>query len=144
MASKKKSSWPWNTDAHPMKHSRNGTYSHTRVHLIKSVFDHFFDHLYNNIYIGGQKPISAAKAAGLGKSDKSVDGICQIFCGGRCRPLSSFINSPFTTGTFQEKVPPLSLSALAVRPSRFFRQILSLYSSGYQPMSLSLLRTLTS
>lgn len=103
MASKKKFSWPWNTDAHPMKHSRNGTYSHTRVHLVKSVFDHLFDHLYNNIYLGGQKPISAAKAAGLGKSDKSVDGICQMICYGRCQLLSSFINSPFTTGTFQGK-----------------------------------------
>ena len=86
-----------------MKHSRNGTYSHTRVHLIKSVFDHLFDHLYNNIYLGGHKPISAAKAAGLGKSDKYVDGICQMICGGRCQPLSSFKHSPFTTGTFQGK-----------------------------------------
>ena len=116
MASKKKSSWPWNTDAHPMKHSRNGTYSHTRVHLIKSVFDHLFDHLYNNIYLGGQKPISAAKASGLGKSDKSVDGISQMICGGRCQPLSSFKYSPFATGTFQGKVSILSAMAAGGRP----------------------------
>lgn len=93
MASKKKSSWPWNTDAHPMKHSRNGTYSHTRAHLIKSVFDH----LYNNIYIGGQKPISAAKAAGLGKSDKSVltaSAKCFVAAGASLCLLSLTLHSP--------------------------------------------------
>ena len=142
MASNKKSSWPWNTDVHPMKHSRNGTYSHTRVHLIKSVFDHFFDHLYNNIYIGGQKPISAAKAAGLGKSDNLRWHLDHVMKRQKHAPVFFLLFSNLLLAPFRIKVPPLS--ALAVRPSRFFRQNLSLYSSGYQPMSLSLLRKLTS
>lgn len=119
-----------------MKHSRNGTYSHTRVHLIKSVFDHLFDHLYNNIYLGGQKPISAAKAAGLGKREQYADSICQMICYGRCQLLSSFINSPFTTGTFQGKRCPFSLPWQR-GSDRLFLKGLSLYSSGYQPMSYS-------
>lgn len=142
MASKKKSLWPWNTDAHPMKHSRNGTYSHTRVHLIKSVFDHFFDHLYNNIYIGGQKPISAAKAAGLGKSDNLRWHLDHVMKRQKLAPVFFLLFSNLQLAPFRIKVSPLS--ALAVRPSRFYRQNLSLYSSGYQPMSLSLLRKLTS
>ena len=142
MASKKKSSWPWNTDAHPMKHSRNGTYSHTRVHLIKSVFDHFFDHLYNNIYIGGQKPISAAKAADLGKSDNLRWHLDHVMKRQKLAPVFFLLFSNLQLAPFRIKVPPLS--ALAVRPSRFYRQNLSLYSSGYQPMSFSLLRKLTS
>lgn len=138
MASKKKYSWPWNTDAHPMKHSRNGTYSHTRVHLIKSVFDH----LYNNIYIGGQKPISAAKAAGLGKRDNLRWNLSNTMRRQKIAPVFFLLFSTHQLAPFRIKVP--TLSALAVRPSRFFLLNLSLYSSGYQPMSLSLLRKLTS
>ena len=135
MASKKKSSWPWNTDAHPMKHSRNGTYSHTRAHLIKSVFDHLFDHLYNNIYLGGQKPISAAKAAGLGKSDNLRWHRSHAIRRQKLDPFFFLLFSTLQLAPFSIKVP--TLSALAVRPSRFFRQNLSLSSSGSQPMSYS-------
>jgi len=74
-----------------------------------------------------------------------------MFCGSRCQPLSSFINSPFTTGTFQEKgVLTLCLGSEAqpVLPTKPFPIFQRLSADVTQPSKkadeLTRLITLTS